>query len=131
MISDKLGQGADSFWNVKQQEAEAIRQADQQIESCSRAITLCKRMTALAGNAGYDDMLLAVGELESHANLVLLRADKPEEMWRLQGRVNALKDVRAIMANAEERVIELDSQLEMMQTERSAILSRTHQGKNK
>jgi len=131
MIDEKLLPGQDSFWDIKQQEEEAIRQADQQIDSCERAITLCQRMTALSGNAGYQDMLAAVGELESHANLVLLSTDKPEEMWRLQGRVNALKDVRAIMSNAEGRVIELDSQLKMMQDHRSAILERTKQGQNK
>ncbi|MEE8518710.1 MAG: hypothetical protein V3S98_06260 [Dehalococcoidia bacterium] len=131
MITDKLNPGQDSFWDIKKQEAEAIGQVDQQIESCQRAITLCQRMTALSGNAGYDDMLKAVGELESHANTVLLRTDSPEEMWRLQGRVNALKDVRAIMANAAGRVIELDSELQMMQDHRTAILSRTKQGNKK
>lgn len=131
MITEKLSPGSDNFWDIKAQEAETLRQADIQIQSCKHAINLCRRMTVLSGNAGYTDMIAAVGELESHANLVLLGTDKPEEMWRLQGRVNALKDIRAIMSHAEDRVIELDSQLKMMEDHRSAILDQTKQGNKK
>jgi hypothetical protein len=120
MINEKQ-RTADGFWDIKQQEEEGRRHFAEQIDGCTRARNLCGKMLALKAHAGYTEMLSAVEQLEAHANALLLTTDKPEEMWRLQGRVNALKDMRGLMTNTENRISSLDSQIEMLENQRSAI----------
>ncbi len=121
MITDKL-KSSGTFWDIKAQEKAVAEHFNLQIDATERAITLAKTMTALNGSPGYDQMVNAIGELESAANTQLLNASTPEAIWRLQGRVNTFRDIRNIMTNAEHRITELDSQLARLQDERSAML---------
>lgn len=119
---DKKQKTGDDFWDIKAQEKAVAEHYDGQIQSCEAAINLCRRMTALKNAPGFEDMTKAIGEIEAYANSQMLAASESHELFRLQGRVNALRDVRKIMVSADARLLELDSQLQMLQNQRSAIL---------
>lgn len=121
MIKEKLGR-LDSFWDVRGAEKSLESSLDLKIQEYEKAITLGKRLIGMKSQPGYEDLVRAIGDLEAQANIKLLSSDRPEEMWRLQGRTNALKDIRSIMVNTENRISELDIQLAELQNQRSAIV---------
>lgn len=124
MIGQKFQHDGD-FWDVNAQEQAVIAQYDKGIDGVERAIGLAKRMTALSGAAGFDDMLGAIKDLERWTTGLMCAEKDPYETARLQGQVKSYQHVGRLMSDAEARLLELDSQLKMLQDQRSALIRPT------
>lgn len=124
-LREKLGELPTMDWDIKAQERAAIQALRENIDACQRALGLAKRMQAMASAPGYLDMMKAIEEVEKHSTARLLKATDPYEMARLQGGVNAFRDIRRIMSDNDQRVKELDSQVEDLQNRLSSIIRPT------
>jgi len=112
----------DQFWDVRAQEAQEERSILDQIDSIQRAINLGRRSQALKNAAGFQDFLKAVTDLHTHALKRLAVSPFDDAALREQrGRVQALRDVLAVLERADTAVTQLAAQEQELQNQLKAV----------
>lgn len=112
----------DNLWNVKAQEEAEERQLTDQIDSIQRAINLGRRSSALKNAAGFQDFVKAVTDLHTHAVRKLVVSSFDDSALREQrGKVQALRDVLAVLERADAAVEQLAAQEAELQNQLKAV----------
>ncbi len=120
-------QTRDDFWDVKAEEAKVHESYDRPIGHLQRVIKTGKSALALRHQPGFEQFLESLTGVFEYARDTLLREKDPVQLPRLQGQVQALSDVVALLDDTEKSVQALEARLKETENAKAVALAKLGQ----